>query len=107
MITGEVKVKVTPGELEAAADGVTQKLRGMRESLGSLEQIVARTKGYWIGEAGDLHRRLYEEERESVEEIMRRLEEHPVDLRMIACNYVTVEQKVRAVAESLPDDVIA
>ena len=106
MISGDVALKVTPEVLLEKADLVQAKLRDMQQTLDSLEQAVNGTKEYWIGEAGDMHRKMYEEEKENIATIMKRLNEHPVDLRTIAQTYMDTEAAVQEIAESLPVDII-
>ena len=106
MIVGDVALKVTPEILTAKADLVAAKLKKMQDTLDALEQTVARTKEYWIGEAGDLHRKMYEDEKEGIIEIMRRLNEHPIDLRTIAQTYMDTEAVITEIADSLPADIL-
>lgn len=106
MIVGDVALTVTPDVLIAKADLVAEGLKKMQENLDTIDQIVSRTSGYWIGEAGNLHRQMYQDEKEDIATIMKRLNEHPVDLRAIAQNYLDAEQTVEEIANSLPGDVI-
>ena len=106
MIAGDVALKVTPEVLVAKADNVYAKLKKMQETLDNVQQTVERTKGYWIGEAGDAHRKMYEDEKEAIVEIMLRLNEHPIDLRDIARTYMETEAAVAELAEDLPADIL-
>lgn len=106
MIGGNVEFKVTPEVLVEKADEVSAKLTKMQNLLDTIEGAVERTRSYWIGEAGDLHRKMYEDEKETIAEIMLRLNEHPVDLRAIAQTYMDVETAVTNLAEELPTDVL-
>ena len=78
----------------------------MASCFEDLERIINRTNYYWIGEAGDMHRSLYQEQKENVDEMIRRLKEHPQDLLTIAQNYVQTEQAVEAVANRLSGNAI-
>ena len=53
-----------------------------------------------------MHRKLYQEQKENVDEMMRRLKEHPQDLLTIAQNYVQTETSVEEIANQLSGDVI-
>ena len=53
-----------------------------------------------------MHRSLYQEQKENVDEMIRRLKEHPQDLLTIAQNYVQTEQAVEAVANRLSGNAI-
>jgi len=106
-ILGEVILKVTPEQLQTKAQTTKDdiaKLRSVFEEIGS---IVARTQSYWIGEAGDLHRKLYTDENEQIQEMFARLSEHPKDLEQIARTYLNVEDVVEDIAMELPGDVIS
>lgn len=101
MIAGNVTLKVTPGALLEKAELAEAKLAEMRRTLEILEQTMERTRGYWLGSAGELYRAMYEEEKEEIAEIMLRLQEHPQDLRRFAGVYREVEREVDRIADSL------
>lgn len=105
-IIGEVSVKVRPEVLAEKSQEVSASIRKMASCFEELERIISRTGYYWIGEAGDMHRKLYQEQREAVDEMMKRLEEHPKDLLTISQTYVQAEQAVTSIANELPGDVI-
>lgn len=106
-IIGEVQVKVNPAVLNEKAQSVSKSIRSMEDSFEQLERIISRTSYYWIGEAGDLHRRIYQENKPKIEEMMKRLKEHPVDLMNMAQIYNSVEAAVRSTVSELPEDVIS
>lgn len=103
---GEVELRVSPEVLQQKAEEVSGEIRKMADRFDEMEQIVNRTSYYWIGEAGDLHRKLYKEQKETVDEMIKRLREHPDDLLMIAQRYIGMEQAAAAVANQLSGDVI-
>lgn len=105
-IGGDVVIKVEPEVLVEKSQEVSASIRKMASCFEDLERIINRTNYYWIGEAGDMHRRLYQEQKENVDEMMRRLKEHPQDLLTIAQNYVQTEQAVEAVANQLSGNAI-
>lgn len=105
-IIGEVHIKVTPSALREKSAAVTTNINAMQTCFDELEQIINRTSYYWIGEAGDMHRNMYKEQKDSIIEMMKRLSEHPRDLVTIAYQYETTEQEVTAIGESLSGDVI-
>lgn len=106
-ITGDVQIKVDSTVLKAKADSVSDSIRQMEEGFDRLETIINRTSYYWIGEAGELHRNMYKEQKEQIEEMMRRLKEHPKDLVTIAQTYDTAEAEIQVIAAELPGDVIS
>ena len=68
--------------------------------------LVDKSSGYWIGEAGEMHRKNYADQKDNIDTILRRLSEHPGDLRAIAQTYTTVELKTQEIAANLPGDVL-
>jgi uncharacterized protein YukE len=78
----------------------------MEQCFGDLDSIISRTATYWIGEAGDQHRKLYNDQKSNVEEMMARLKEHPRDLQTISQTYVAAEKAVAEDAEMLAGNVI-
>ena len=105
-IGGDVLIKVKPEVLVEKSHDVSADIRKMASCFENLERIINRTSYYWIGEAGDMHRKLYQEQKENVDEMMRRLKEHPQDLLTIAQNYVQTETSVEEIANQLSGDVI-
>ncbi|MCI8945611.1 MAG: WXG100 family type VII secretion target [Lachnospiraceae bacterium] len=106
MTAGDVVLKVTPEMLTEKADLAEETLLEVQRTLESLEQTVKRTRGYWLGSAGELHRKMYEDEKTAAEEILRRLQSHLRDLHGIAGTYRQAEENVRSIADSLPVDIL-
>ena len=105
-IIGDVKIKVSTDVLVNKADAVSHSIRQMQDCFDEMEGIISRTVSYWIGDAGDLHRQLYVDEIPNIEEMMKRLKEHPRDLNAIARNYTDVEQRVSEISNALSGNVI-
>lgn len=103
---GEVQVKVTPEVLRDKAQMVTNSITAMERCFDELAGIISRTSYYWIGEAGDQHRKIYNDQKESIAEMMKRLKEHPADLLTISQNYSITENAVQEEANRLPEDAI-
>lgn len=103
---GQVSFKVTPETLTAKSSEVANKVAAMRQHFGELKAAVEKTSKYWIGEAGDMHRALYQDLEDDTEEILRRLSEHPVDLVTIAQQYADVELKIQQEIQELPGDIL-
>ena len=104
-MTGQLRV--TPEQLKIKATETTAEINQMSQAFDELARVVARTSHYWIGEAGNSHRQEYEKEKKEIDEMLRRLKEHPADLLKMANVYETTEDKVEALAADLPDDVIS
>lgn len=105
-IAGGVELLVTPEVLNQKAVEVEKNVAAMRTHFETMRTLVEKSKGYWVGEAGDMHRQNYTEQQENIEQILRRLAEHPADLRAIAQTYSETELRIEDVIESLPGDVL-
>ncbi|WP_349943932.1 WXG100 family type VII secretion target [Lacrimispora sp. BS-2] len=103
---GSVTFKVTPEVLNAKANEVSSLIKKVRMEFDNLNTSINRTKTYWIGEAGDAHRKAYEDQKTNIDEIIRRLEEHPRDLVSIARTYTDAELEIEEYISSLPSDLI-
>lgn len=106
-ITGDVRIKVNSAVLKDKAQNVSNSIRNMENCFEQLETIINRTSYYWIGEAGDMHRRIYKDQKPQIEEMMKRLKEHPIDLVTIAQTYENTESAVQSIAAELPGDIIS
>lgn len=106
-ISGEVVLKVTPEQLQTKAQVTKDNIKLLQTVFDNISSIMARTQNYWIGEAGDLHRKLYTDEKDQIQEMFARLSEHPTDLEQIARTYLDVENVVENIAMELPGDVIS
>ena len=105
--TGGITLRVTPEQLKSKAGEVSSKIKTMEIAFDELARYVSRTSQYWIGEAGDKCRSLYEEDKKEVEEMLKRLKEHPKDLLVMAHVYEDVERRVEEISNALPEDVIS
>ena len=106
LTASQITIKVTPEVLLAKADEVSGEIGRMSNAFDTLTAVMARTKHYWIGEAGDLHRSLYEEQREAASNMLQRWRELPADLQLIAQTYTTAENEAKTLTGMLTSDVI-
>lgn len=106
-IIGDVRIKVNSAVLNNKAQTVSKSITNMANSFEQLERVVSRTSYYWIGEAGDMHRKMYMNQKGQIDEMIKRLKEHPADLAAIAQTYDTTEAMVRSVTVQLPGDAIS
>ena len=104
---GYSRMKVTPEQLTSKAGEVENLIKTLEKQYNELEKIVNKTSGYWIGDAGDLHRKKSKEGKENIQTIIKRWKEHPSDLLKMAGLYQETEQEVEEIANSLPADVIS
>ena len=75
--TGDIILKKTPEHFKEKTDQVSREIGAMTDAFGELAAVISRTSHYWIGEAGDHYRTLYTENKKEIEEILKRLGEHP------------------------------
>lgn len=104
--SSDVTIKVTPEVLNTKAQEVSAAVSQMERLFDSVQATVERTKFYWVGEAGNLNRKLFQEQKEDVREIISRLKEHPVNLQKIAKTYSGTEDTLTEAASRLPNDLI-
>ncbi|MBQ9991570.1 MAG: hypothetical protein IJP31_11640 [Lachnospiraceae bacterium] len=104
---GSISVKVTPEALVAQAEEVRRLAEDMTIRFQNLKEIMDGTRGYWIGEAGDLHRKIYNEQMDEIDVRLRRIKEHPDDLLAISENYRAGERKNVETAVFLEADIIS
>ena len=85
----EIEIKVTPDVLEKKAQEVTTAINKMERCFDQVQNLVARTRYYWVGQAGEIHRELVTD----MEQIIKRLKDHPDNLRKIAGTYRVTESE--------------
>ncbi len=103
---GDIHIKVSTEVLNAKADAVLKNVMVMSDCFDELKNIVNRTSYYWIGEAGEQHRLIYNNQQEDIDEMLNRLKEHPRDLLAISQNYSRVEKAILEETSNLPGDII-
>jgi WXG100 family type VII secretion target len=104
---GTVEIKVTPTVLKQKADDVRNRISNLSNLFSELETEINNTQSYWLGEAGELHRKAYSDQKSNLEEMIQRLKEHPVDLLQISGNYETAEQTIQESVAALQDNAIS
>lgn len=104
---GSAVIKVTPEVLIQKAEVVKGKISTMQTAFTNMMNTVSKSNSYWVGDAGDAHRKVYKEYEPEITEIFNRLTEHVTDLNAMAGVYSEAEKAVAEVAESLPTDLIS
>lgn len=92
-----IKMNVLPNELDIKAQEAAIALLEMEQLLTVVEDTVNRTEYYWNGEAAELNRKVFLEQKDDMEEILVRLKEYPATLRKVANIYRETEEKQKAV----------
>lgn len=99
-------IQVDTSVMVNKADQVSNAIANMEQTFNELQNIVAGTNGYWIGEAADHHRKMFTDEKEDIAEILKRLKEHPTDLKLMATGYEDTEKKLEEANQQLRSDYI-
>lgn len=97
MNSKDIKMNVLPNELDMKAQEATTAILEMEQLLANVQDTVNRTEYYWNGEAAELNRKVFLEQKEDMEEILTRLKEYPATLRKVANIYRETEEKPKAV----------
>lgn len=101
-------IKVDTDVLITKANEVEEKVNNMKSRIGEIDDLVKGTSNYWIGEGGEAHRNLYVGQQEDIADILKRLSEHPVNLRTVATQvYGGLVNDNKTVIEGLPGDAIS
>ena len=82
------------------------KCQTIEGHFSSIENKINNSTNYWKGEAGEAHRRVYQESKEGIEEVLNDFRQTAENLRTIAGNYENTEKTVVAEAQGLLVDVI-
>ena len=97
MNSKNIKMNVLPNELDMKAQEATTAIFEMEQLLANVQDTVNRTEYYWNGEAAELNRKVFLEQKEDMEEILTRLKEYPATLRKVANIYRETEEKPKVV----------
>lgn len=106
-VGSSIRLRVTPEVLEGKANEVTGLVNTISNNFQVISNVIQRTSGYWLGEAGDKHRQLYNDKRDEIDTMMRRLMEHPKDLLVMAGVYKETESSNITTAQALRSNVIS
>lgn len=96
MNSKNIKMNVLPNELDMKAQEAATAILEMEQLLANVQDTVNRTEYYWNGEAAELNRKVFLEQKEDMEEILSRLKEYPATLRKVANIYRETEGKPKA-----------
>lgn len=102
----DVVLKVSTEEMLHRSDAIKESVNSIRVQFEEIEKRVRHTSGYWEGEASELHMTRFNKIKESCDEIVKRLSEHPDDLLKMAGIYNESENTSVENANSLQSNVI-
>lgn len=103
-ITGSLLVDTVTMTNQAAE--VRRLANAAKVDFQAMKEIMEKTRNYWIGEAGDLHRKLYDDQKDDIDVMLRRILEHPTDLEQMAGIYTQAENTNVSTAQALPSDAL-
>lgn len=92
----DIKMNVLPNELDIKAQEAATAIFEMEQLLANVQDTVNRTEYYWNGEAAEINRKVFLEQKEDMEAILFRLKEYPETLRKVANIYRETEEKPKA-----------
>ena len=92
----DIKMNVLPNELDIKAQEAATAIFEMEQLLANVQDTVNRTEYYWNGEAAEINRKVFLEQKEDMEAILSRLKEYPETLRKVANIYRDTEEKPKA-----------
>ena len=92
----DIKMNVLPNELDIKAQEAATAIFEMEQLLANVQDTVNRTEYYWNGEAAEINRKVFLEQKEDMEAILSRLKEYPETLRKVANTYRETEEKPKA-----------
>jgi WXG100 family type VII secretion target len=96
-------ILVTTEELTAAAATLSTQLTKVQNCFEKMNATMSASASYWVGIAGDAHRKLYTDQKSAIAEILARYQEHISDLNEMAGVYSAAERDTEAQAEGLPE----
>lgn len=100
-------VRVSPEVMRAQAQEVLNKAQSVEKRLKRVKEIIEGTGSHWEGEAGNLHRDIFKGQWPQIEEVIRRVKEHPADLGLMATNYEQAEASNVNKSTALPDSLLS
>lgn len=101
-----INLKVTPAILQSKATEVSNEIGDIERAFRGMESMVKAAKGHWTGDSSEKHEKYFKEIQPDMQEVIKRLKEHPTDLLKMAGLYEKGEKATTDIAGVLPDNVI-
>ncbi len=99
-------ILVDTNTMIAKANTVSSVISDVERTFQELQRVVNKTASYWIGIAGDHHRKMFQAEQDDITFILNRLKEHPEDLKLMAGNFELTERNLTELNRQLRSDYI-
>ena len=103
---GEFVLKVKPEDLEAKAKTISDSIKNIETAFKKIQTEVNGTKSYWKGQASGKHYKMFDDNKDEIQKVIKRLKEHPTDLLEMAGIYKQVEKANVNLARTLDADII-
>lgn len=102
----DIQLKVNTEKLREVSESVSGNITTINDNFNGIYFIVDSSVSYWDGAAADKARKLFNDKKESVNDIIKRLREHPRDLMTMAGVYDLAESESANISNTLTTDVI-
>ncbi len=102
-----IVLKVSPYELKKQSGEILEEIREIESDFDEIDRLVTETVKYWEGEASTQHIKSYNNMKEHIKTVIKRLKEHPVDLEKMAGVYQGTEEAIIHLASALPTDILS
>ena len=100
-----ITLRVTPEELKAQSNKVTDDITSIRQDIQKMKDAVENTSSYWLGDAATKQRTLFTDGYADIEKMMTRLDTYPTRLLQMAGIYETSEETNETTASALTPDI--
>lgn len=102
----EGTIKVTPEVLISTSNEFSSQGSQISALTTQMMDLVNSLPGSWVGEAGSAYVSKFAGLSDDIQRITNMVNEHSEDLNLMAQNYMTTEQQIGDMAQSLSSDVI-
>lgn len=102
----DIQLKVNPTELKNKSSEITGLIENIVRQYEEIKTICSKSATYWESDAAEAFRNYIASIDGDMQEVIKRLGEHPNDLLNMAGLYEQNEINLIEIAEMLPTDVI-
>lgn len=101
-----IQLKVSTDTLKSKAMEISGQISNIDSNWKQISALIRNSQSYWQGDAGNQYRKYLKKNDDDVKKLLKRLQEHPIDLQKMAGVYVEAEEEAKQASFVLPDDVI-
>lgn len=99
-------IRATPEALLSASEDISREAGIIEDTISIMQTKMQQTASFWIGDAAELHRSLFDEQLPELETLAKCFRIHSDKLRQISGNYTAAKLSAMEITEALPNDVI-